>query len=173
MLRRRKSRRRGRRYGVVAAALAWRGAGRRRLGHHACGSSGPTPVPSTAGVPMATIAGGSPTASPTGPVSDSCGHCDTSIRDAGAQLSLVDSCNPKSVRSAIPVTAPASEKAGSFTLHVPILMYHRIVPSAEAGDSIPGLVVPRTRSLPSSTPSSRRAGTRSRWRRSPTTCRRT
>jgi peptidoglycan/xylan/chitin deacetylase (PgdA/CDA1 family) len=54
----------------------------------------------------------------------------------------VDSCNPKSVRSAIPVTAPASEKAGSFTLHVPILMYHRIVPSAEAGDSIPGLVVP-------------------------------
>ena len=40
------------------------------------------------------------------------------------------------------MTAPASGKASSFTLHVPILMYHRIVPSAEAGDSIPGLVVP-------------------------------
>ena len=55
---------------------------------------------------------------------------------------LVNSCNPTSVRGARPVAAPASEKGGSFTLHVPILMYHRIVPTAEAGDSIPGLVVP-------------------------------
>jgi peptidoglycan/xylan/chitin deacetylase (PgdA/CDA1 family) len=54
----------------------------------------------------------------------------------------VNSCNPASVPSAIPVTAPASGKDSSFALHVPILMYHRIVPFAEAGDSNRGLVVP-------------------------------
>ncbi len=43
---------------------------------------------------------------------------------------------------AIPVTAPASGKASSFALHVPIIEYHRIVPIADAGDSRPGLVVP-------------------------------
>ena len=144
MLRRRKSRRRGRRYGVVAAALGLAVvlavAGWATM--HA-GSSGPTPVPSTAGVPMATIAGGSPTASPTGGPSPTPAVTATPVFATPApSYPLVDSCNPKSVRSAIPVTAPASEKAGSFTLHVPILMYHRIVPSAEAGDSIPGLVVP-------------------------------
>jgi len=40
------------------------------------------------------------------------------------------------------VASPANGAAGSFTLHVPILMYHRIVPRALAGDSLPGLVVP-------------------------------
>jgi peptidoglycan/xylan/chitin deacetylase (PgdA/CDA1 family) len=40
------------------------------------------------------------------------------------------------------VAVSAGGKAGSFVLHVPILMYHRIVPFAEAGDSIHGLVVP-------------------------------
>jgi len=39
------------------------------------------------------------------------------------------------------VRSLASGKASSFTLHVPILMYHRIVPLAAAGDSIRGLVV--------------------------------
>ena len=43
---------------------------------------------------------------------------------------------------AIPVTAPASGKDSSFALHVPILMYHRIVPFAQDGGSLPGLVVP-------------------------------
>ncbi len=38
--------------------------------------------------------------------------------------------------------APPSAKADSFTLYVPVLMYHRIVPFAEAGNSIVGLVVP-------------------------------
>jgi peptidoglycan/xylan/chitin deacetylase (PgdA/CDA1 family) len=46
------------------------------------------------------------------------------------------------VPGAIPVTAPASGKASSFALHVPILEYHRIVPFADAGDSRPSLVVP-------------------------------
>ncbi len=57
-------------------------------------------------------------------------------------LPLVNSCNPTSVPSALPVTAPADGKASSFALHVPILEYHRIVPFAYAGDSKPGLVVP-------------------------------
>ena len=54
---------------------------------------------------------------------------------------LVNSCNPASVRGATPVP-PARLKAGAFALQVPILMYHRIVPNAEAGDSLRGLVVP-------------------------------
>jgi peptidoglycan/xylan/chitin deacetylase (PgdA/CDA1 family) len=55
---------------------------------------------------------------------------------------LVNSCDPASVPGAIPVMAPANRRAGYFALHVPILMYHRIVPYAEAGNSIRGLVVP-------------------------------
>lgn len=39
------------------------------------------------------------------------------------------------------MATPASTKAGAFALHVPILMYHRIVPTALAGNSLPGLVV--------------------------------
>jgi peptidoglycan/xylan/chitin deacetylase (PgdA/CDA1 family) len=39
------------------------------------------------------------------------------------------------------VATPASSKAGAFALHVPILMYHRIVPTAQAGNSLQGLVV--------------------------------
>ena len=143
MLGRRRSRRTGRRYGVIAAAtglaVVLAVAGWATM--HA-GSSAPTAVPSTSGVATAT-AGSSPTASSTGGPPTAPAITATPVF-ATPTLSypLVDSCNPKSVRGARPVTAPASEKAGSFTLHVPVLMYHRIVPSAEAGDSIPGLVVP-------------------------------
>ena len=55
---------------------------------------------------------------------------------------LVNSCNPASVPEALPVVAPPSGKSATFAMHVPILMYHRIVPTALAGDSIRGLVVP-------------------------------
>jgi peptidoglycan/xylan/chitin deacetylase (PgdA/CDA1 family) len=54
---------------------------------------------------------------------------------------LVNSCDPSSVPWATPVATPAVGARGSFVLQVPILMYHRIVPTAEAGNSIPGLVV--------------------------------
>jgi peptidoglycan/xylan/chitin deacetylase (PgdA/CDA1 family) len=54
---------------------------------------------------------------------------------------LVNSCDPASVPGAIPVGA-VSVRASSFALHVPVLMYHRIVPIAEAGNSLPSLVVP-------------------------------
>ena len=55
---------------------------------------------------------------------------------------IVNSCDPASVPSAIPVTAPAIDTASTFTLNVPVLMYHRIVPVAEDEGSLPGLVVP-------------------------------
>jgi peptidoglycan/xylan/chitin deacetylase (PgdA/CDA1 family) len=54
---------------------------------------------------------------------------------------IVDSCDPASVPWATPVTS-AIPKLGPFTLHVPVLEYHRIVPTADAGDSERGLVVP-------------------------------
>lgn len=41
-----------------------------------------------------------------------------------------------------PVPTPGLAPPTSFTLRVPILMYHRIVDPAQAGDSLPGLVVP-------------------------------
>jgi peptidoglycan/xylan/chitin deacetylase (PgdA/CDA1 family) len=54
----------------------------------------------------------------------------------------VISCNPAAVPGSTGVSASASWKSGSFILHVPVLMYHRIVPMSEAGNSDPGLVVP-------------------------------
>jgi peptidoglycan/xylan/chitin deacetylase (PgdA/CDA1 family) len=41
-----------------------------------------------------------------------------------------------------PVPTPGLEPRTDVTLRVPILMYHRIVDPAQAGDSMPGLVVP-------------------------------
>jgi peptidoglycan/xylan/chitin deacetylase (PgdA/CDA1 family) len=55
---------------------------------------------------------------------------------------IVNSCDPKSVPSAIPVTTRAIDAASTFTLNVPVLMYHRVVPVAEDAGSLPGLVVP-------------------------------
>lgn len=43
---------------------------------------------------------------------------------------------------AVPVAVPATATPGAFLMQVPILMYHRVVPIAEAGNSIRGLVVP-------------------------------
>ena len=98
----------------------------------------PSPMPPTPGVSFASVPATGPTSSPSqGPVP-------TFAPEATPAPSypLVNSCNPKSVRGAVPVAVSAGGKAGSFVLHVPILMYHRIVPFAEAGDSIHGLVVP-------------------------------
>jgi peptidoglycan/xylan/chitin deacetylase (PgdA/CDA1 family) len=55
---------------------------------------------------------------------------------------VVNSCNPASVPGAVPVAVPATATRGAFVMKVPILMYHRVVPIAQAGNSIPGLVVP-------------------------------
>jgi len=114
---------------VVGATLAF----------HAGTSTPPsTPAPSQiAAVPSATNdATAGPTASPatTAAPSPRLPSADT--------YPLVNSCVPSSVRWAAPVTTPAGGKASSFELQVPILMYHRIVPLAQAGNSIRGLVVP-------------------------------
>lgn len=65
------------------------------------------------------------------------------------------SCDPGLVPSAVvapsvtPAVTPPGTSSGTpepdvakLVLHVPILMYHRIVPYAQAGDARPGLVVP-------------------------------
>jgi peptidoglycan/xylan/chitin deacetylase (PgdA/CDA1 family) len=105
------------------------------------GSPMPSPMPSTPGVSLATVPGTGPTGSPSqGPAFTFAP--DTVTGTPAPSYPLVNSCNPRSVPRAIPVAVSAGGKASSFVLHVPILMYHRIVPSAEAGNSIPGLVVP-------------------------------
>ena len=104
-----------------------------------CAASGPTrsapsPVPPTP-APTPTIAAATPSPSPEvtpSPASPS----------PAPTYPVVNSCDPASVPGAVAVTTPATPVAGFFRLRVPILMYHRIVPRAEAGNSIAGLVVP-------------------------------
>jgi len=113
----------------------------------AAGCSTPTPssqpsaaAPPTHSLPVATIAPSTPTPIPS-PSHEITAPPKTPPPLAGS-LPVVNSCDPASVPGAIPVAAPSSPKAGSFTLYVPVLMYHRIVPFAESGKSIVGLVVP-------------------------------
>jgi peptidoglycan/xylan/chitin deacetylase (PgdA/CDA1 family) len=113
----------------------------------AAGCSNPTPSsqPSAAASPahslvVPTIAPSTPTPSPS-PSLEITTPPKTPPPLAGS-FPIVNSCDPASVPGAIPVAAPASPKAGAFTLYVPVLMYHRIVPFAESGKSIVGLVVP-------------------------------
>jgi len=119
----------------------------------ACGTANPggrTPSPTLATInePLPTAASPSPTAKPEQqPVPEPPDHgAPATPPPLAGSLPLVNSCTPASVPSAIPVTAPASPKPGSFTLHVPILMYHRIVPFAEAGTRIMAWSCRRARS---------------------------
>jgi peptidoglycan/xylan/chitin deacetylase (PgdA/CDA1 family) len=57
-------------------------------------------------------------------------------------LPVIRSCDPASVPGALAVTTPPVGRPGTFVLKVPVLMYHRIVPFAQAGNSIHDLVVP-------------------------------
>jgi peptidoglycan/xylan/chitin deacetylase (PgdA/CDA1 family) len=102
-------------------------------------TSSPSPAPATTGVPVATATISTPTISPSPTVEIT--PTPSPSPPPADQLPLVNSCDPTSVPGAVPV-APASGAVSSFTLNVPILMYHRIVPVALAGDSIPDLVVP-------------------------------
>jgi peptidoglycan/xylan/chitin deacetylase (PgdA/CDA1 family) len=108
----------------------------------ACGSSNQhgsrlvTTLSGRGGAPATTSVGGSTTGS--GPVA---GSRSPGSDPTAASFPVVNSCNPKSVPTAIPVQA-ASAKVSAFALHVPILEYHRIVPLADAGNSLKGLVVP-------------------------------
>lgn len=102
------------------------------------GALHPTPPPSP--VAVASVSAPAATSSPSPSPSPTPVPSPT-LPPAGS-YPLVDSCVPSSVPWATPVTTPAAAKPGSFVLHVPILMYHRIVPFDEAGNSIRGLVVP-------------------------------
>jgi peptidoglycan/xylan/chitin deacetylase (PgdA/CDA1 family) len=51
-------------------------------------------------------------------------------------------CDPAEVPSAVPVPTPAPRAGSKFVLHVPILLYHRVIPQSLAGNSNRGLVVP-------------------------------
>jgi len=101
--------------------------------------STPSPGPATHTLPVATPTVVTPTSSPSPTIEIT--PSPTASPLPAYRLPPVNSCDPASVPGAIPV-APAGVAAGSFTLHVPILMYHRIVPLAEAGNSLRGLVVP-------------------------------
>jgi len=107
----------------------------------ACGSSNQgvsrlVTMPSGRGsVPATTSVGGSTTGSGSQTAPRSPGSGPTA-----ASLPIVNSCNPKSVPTAIPVKVD-TVGVSSMALHVPILEYHRIVPSAEAAGSLPGLVL--------------------------------
>jgi len=103
-------------------------------------TSTPSPAPPAHSFPVATIAPSTPTPSPS-PSLEITAPPQTPPPLAGS-FPVVNSCDPASVPGAIPVAAPSSPKAGPFTLYVPVLMYHRIVPFAESGKSIVGLVVP-------------------------------
>src|ERR1035437_3137195 len=110
-----------------------------------CATPTPSSQPSAAAspahsLPVATIAPSTPTPSPS-PSDEITAPPKTPPPLAGS-FPVVNSCDPASVPGAIPVAAPSSPKAGPFTLYVPVLMYHRIVPFANAGKSIVGLVVP-------------------------------
>src|ERR1035437_560440 len=103
-------------------------------------TSTPSPAPPTHSLVVPTIAPSTPTPSPS-PSFEITAPPKTPPPPAGS-FPVVNSCDPASVPDAIPGVARASPKAGPFPLYVPVLMYHRIVPFAESGKSIVGLVVP-------------------------------
>ena len=123
---------------VLLVAVAWAAV--------LSGGPVPSPMPSNPGVSLATVPGTSPTSRPTGSPTGGPSQAPAltvapETATPAASFPLVNSCDPASVPGAVPVAA-ASGRASSFVLHVPILEYHRIVPVAEAGNALPGLVVP-------------------------------
>ncbi len=56
-------------------------------------------------------------------------------------LPTYPNCATSAVPGATDLAASATPAAWTH-LHVPILMYHRVIPPAQAGNSLPGLVVP-------------------------------
>jgi peptidoglycan/xylan/chitin deacetylase (PgdA/CDA1 family) len=121
--------------GIAIVALA--GA----CGGTSSGAGGPLSVPPTPAVSLATPSVIGPSATPaTSPTPGPAVSVAPATATPAPSYALVNSCNPKTVPAAIPVAA-ASGRASSFTLHVPIIEYHRIVPHALAGNSLPSLVV--------------------------------
>ena len=103
-----------------------------------------SPAPSPTDAPVAPVTAGpaepSPSPAPTVPPPSPTAAPSAGPVQPADTFALVDSCDPASVPGSIAV-APSPIRTGSFTLHVPILEYHRVVPANEAGNSRPGLVV--------------------------------
>jgi peptidoglycan/xylan/chitin deacetylase (PgdA/CDA1 family) len=106
--------------------------------HVGAARSNPTPSPSRIALAATATTTPTPSLSPSPGITAS----PSPTLPLANSYPLVNSCDPSSVPWATPVATPAVGARGSFVLQVPILMYHRIVPTAEAGNSIPGLVVP-------------------------------
>jgi peptidoglycan/xylan/chitin deacetylase (PgdA/CDA1 family) len=95
----------------------------------ACGSAGPTPSGSPSSATFSALA------SPANTVT-------ASPSPRPFSVVMATSCDPSQVPYAAPVPSSSPAVSARFTLMVPILMYHRIVPFAEAGNSLSSLVVP-------------------------------
>jgi peptidoglycan/xylan/chitin deacetylase (PgdA/CDA1 family) len=103
-------------------------------------TSGPSPAQPTQIAPVPTMAGRTATYGPS--PGKATPEASNTLPPPAGSLPSVNSCDPASVPGATATSATTSVKPDSFTLHVPVLMYHRIVPLNEAGNSIAGLVVP-------------------------------
>jgi peptidoglycan/xylan/chitin deacetylase (PgdA/CDA1 family) len=124
----------------IAALLVAAACGNSNPSTSSLGSPTSSPMPAGSGVsqPTASAAGSTTGSSPSpGPSPTPAG----SPSPTASSFPVVNSCNPTSVPTAVPVRTTGAG-AHSFVLHIPILMYHRIVPIAEAGNSLRGLVVP-------------------------------
>ncbi len=117
------------------------------LGAGAAVGYGGAANPRAATVPVAAGAdpGGSAAAGPAdqsagasaGPSASSTG----ALAGSSASPSPLPSPSPTSVASWPLVAANASGPAAGIAVQVPVLMYHRVAPAGEIGDSLPGLVV--------------------------------
>ena len=100
----------------------------------------PSSTPDPSRIANSSIAAAMPTASIT--PSPTRTPLPSSAPPRAVSLPVIRSCDPASVPGALAVTTPPVGRAGTFVLKVPVLMYHRIVPFAKAGNSIRDLVVP-------------------------------
>jgi peptidoglycan/xylan/chitin deacetylase (PgdA/CDA1 family) len=109
----------------------------------ACGSAaGPSPSESLSPAPTPTPVA-TPTVEPTPtPTSTPTPTLTPSPSPTPFHVISASDCNPSEVPSASPVPTPAPRAGSKFVLHVPILLYHRVIPQSLAGSSNRGLVVP-------------------------------
>lgn len=96
----------------------------------ACGSSGPSPSRSAS----PTASGSPATSSPSPPIDDA--PAGSPAPSGPPILPTTSTCPPPAVSSL------SRAQQVTFNLHVPVLMYHRVIPPSLAGDSLPSLVVP-------------------------------
>lgn len=101
-------------------------------------------MPSPSEAPVSPSAAPTSTVSPGPTATPSALPTDTQAPATSGQFHLIvaHTCARELVPAASYPSAIAAPPPSSLILHVPILEYHRIVPPAQAGNSIDGLVVP-------------------------------